>query len=178
MSDMKPRRGPRELTPIEPSPPKMAGEAVAGEPVPIVPPEATAVPEPVAAIAAAVPEPAPPAAEAPAPAPGDKLGAADSWVAIAEAQAALARGFEQFAVEITGMTRTGMVAGNSAALALLAARTVAEAVEINAGLARRGVDAMIEGSARLSEIGAKTMTDASRPLLSRLGTAWPGGFAA
>jgi len=34
-------------------------------------------------------------------------------------------------------------------------------------LTRRGVDAMLEGSAKLSEIGAKAVSNASRPILSR-----------
>jgi hypothetical protein len=49
-----------------------------------------------------------------------------------------------------------------------------QAVEINAALARRGVDAMIEGSAKLSEIGVKAVEDASRPILSQLGGSWYG----
>jgi hypothetical protein len=74
------------------------------------------------------------------------------------------------------MGRNGMVAGTDAALALLAARTLAEAVEINAGLARRGVDTIMAGSARLSEIGLKTMADASQLLLAQFGAAWEGVF--
>jgi hypothetical protein len=131
------------------------------------------VPEPPAAIVAAMTEPVPPPAIAAATEALD-----DSWTAVAATQTALARGFEQFAVELTGLARTGMVAGADAALALLAARTVAEAVEINAGLARRGVDTMIVGSARLSEIGVNTMADASKALLARFGVAREGVFAA
>ena len=72
------------------------------------------------------------------------------------------------------MTRSGIAAAADAAVALLGVRTFSEAVEINATLARRGVDAMIEGSAKLSEIGVKAMSDASRPVLSRLGESWSG----
>jgi hypothetical protein len=173
MSDVKPKRVPRETAAIEPSPVEMAGEAVTGEPVPTVVPEAASIPEPPAAIAAAMTEPVPPPAIAAAAAATD-----DSWMAVADAQSALARGFEEFAVEMTGLARTGMVAGTDAALALLGARTLAEAVEINAGLARRGVDAMIAGSVRLSDIGLKTMTEASKPLLTRIGAAQDGVFPA
>jgi len=93
----------------------------------------------------------------------------DPWTAFAEAQAVLARSFEEIAVEVAGMTRTGIAAAADAGLALLGVRTFSEAVEINASLARRGVDAMIDGSAKLSEIGVKAVSDASRPILSRLG---------
>jgi len=172
MSDVKPRRVARDMAPVEPSPAATTGEAIVGEPAPMVTPEAASIPEPPPAIAAAMTEPMPPPAIAAA-----AEAAADSWSTVADAQSALTRGFEQFAVELAGMTRTGMVAGTDAALAMLAARTVAEAVEINAGLARRGVDAMIAGSARLSEIGLKTMAEASTPLLAQFGAAWEGVIA-
>jgi len=169
MSDMKPRRASREMTLVEPAPADTGNAAMVGEPVSMATPAAAAIPEPPSEIAAAMTEPMPPPAIAAASAATD-----DSWMAVADAQAALARGFEAFAVEAAGLTRNGMVAGADAALALLGARTVAELVEINAGLARRGVDAALTGSARLSEIGLKTMTEASKPLLTRLGAAWEG----
>ena len=172
MSDMKPRRVARDIAAVEPSPVETAGEAVAGEPAAMVSPDAAWVPEPPPTITAAMTEPVPPPAIAAA-----AEAAADSWITVADAQAALARGFEEFAVELTGMTSTGMVAGTDAALAMLGARTLAEAVEINAGLACRGVDAMMAGSARLSEIGLNTMADASKPLLAQFGAAWEGAFA-
>ena len=172
MSDVKPRRVAREMAPVEPSSAATTGEAVVREPAPMVTPEAASIPEPPPAIAAAMTEPMPPPAIAAA-----AEAAADSWSTVADAQSALTRGFEQFAVELAGMTRTGMVAGTDAALALLGARTLAEAVEINAGLARRGIDAMIAGSARLSEIGLKTMADASKPLLAHFRAPWGGGLA-
>ena len=98
----------------------------------------------------------------------------DAWTAFAEAQAVLARGFEEIAVEVTGMTRSGLTAAADATLALFGVRTFSEAVEINAALGRRGVNAMIEGSARLSEIGGNAVSDAARPILSRLGRTWSG----
>src|SRR5689334_11012255 len=169
MSDVKPRRPTRDTTPVESLPDDTAGAAIAAETMRSVAPEAAAIPEPPPEIAAAMTEPVPPPAIAAALAAAD-----DSWIAMADAQAALARGFEEFAVEVSGWARTSLVAGTDAALALLGARTLAEVVEINAGLARRGVDAAINGSARLSEIGMKTMTDASKPLLSRFGAASEG----
>jgi len=172
MSDMKPRRAPREMTLVEPAATDTADAAMAAEPVATVAPATVAIPEPPPEIAAAMTEPMPPPTIAAVSAADD-----DSWMAIADVQAAWVRGFEAFAVEAAGLTRNGMVAGANAALALLGARTVAELVEINAGLARRGVDAALTGSARLSEIGLRTMTDASKPLLTRLGAAWEGVIA-
>lgn len=98
----------------------------------------------------------------------------DAWTALAEVQAAFARGCEEIVVEMTGIAGSGIAAAADAAMAMLGARTFAEAVEINAGLARRGAGAMIEGSAKLSDIGAKAASAASRPILSRLGATWSG----
>ena len=109
------------------------------------------------------------AGKLPGPTKPPEAAAETAWTAFAEAQCALARGFEKAAVEVTGISRSGMAATADAAVALLGARTFAEAIEINAGLARRRVDAMLEGSARLSEIGATAITDAYRPFLSRFG---------
>jgi hypothetical protein len=93
---------------------------------------------------------------------------------LVEAQTALARGFESAAVEMTGLTRSGFAAAADAAIALLGARTFAETLEINAGLAQRSVDTLIEGSAKLSEISVKAVAEAARPILSRAGGAWSG----
>ena len=132
----------------------------------------TPEPEPVSAIALAQAAPVGPACPVPSapessarrrPKSRPEAAAAETaWTAFAEAQSALARGFERAAVEVTGISRSGMAATADAAVALLGARTFAEAIEINAGLARRRVDAMLEGSARLSEIGATAITDASQ----------------
>jgi hypothetical protein len=166
MSDGKLRRVRPEITPVETHAAEPAVDAPAAEPIRTIAPEAAAIPEPPPEIAAAMTEPMPPPAIAAASAAAD-----DSWIAVADAQAAMARGFAEFAAEVTGLTRTGAVAGADAALALLGARTFAEIVEINAGLACRGMDAAIAGSARLSEIGLKTMADSSKPLLARFGAA-------
>jgi hypothetical protein len=190
MSDVKPRRPVRASARSEISP----GEAVPPEAAPAIVPEAPSVAEAVAAPAAEIAEPAPeilsaaaepqtdsvdkPALETVPPIAEPQADAVDDpWTAFAEAQAALARGFEEIAVEVTGITRSGALAAADAAVALLGARTFSEAVEINAALARRGVDAMIEGSAKLSEIGVKVVSEASRPILSRLDGPW-GGLAA
>src|SRR4051794_26792325 len=116
-------------------------------------------------------------AAAPPQAPGDTKPAsedlwADPWSALTEAQSALARGFEAVATEVGGLTRSGIAATTEAATAMLGAKTLAEAIEINTGYARRGFDAMLGGAAKLSEIGVKAATDASRPILNRLGESW------
>ena len=176
MSDTKPKRtardaGRREIDPDEAVP-------AAGAPLitPAQPDRAQAVALPKAAPEAIAPPPAPIPTAPPPALPAFEAGVAsvdDAWTALSEVQTAFVRGFEQIASEMSGLTRSGIAAASEAALALLAAKTVTEAVEINAGFARRRVDAMIDGSARLSEIGVAALTEASRPMLSQF-----GGFAA
>jgi len=89
------------------------------------------------------------------------------WAMLAEAHSALTRGIGELAAEMSGLTQSSVAAGADAAIALLGSRTFAEAVEINAGLARRGFDTLVEGSAKLSEICVKAVTAASRPMLVR-----------
>ena len=184
MSDVKPKRTAREpgrsgISPGEPAP----GRTAPVVPAAMVPgatvPEASSVPAVVSATPeAAAPLPAmmvsataDPLADSPG-SPADSWSADHPWTAFAEAQAALARGFEAIAVEIAGMTRSGIAAASDAAIALLGARNFSAAVDIKAGLARRGVDAVIEDSARLSDIGVKAAGEASRPMLARLGGTW------
>jgi hypothetical protein len=92
-----------------------------------------------------------------------------SWAALAEAQAAAARGFEALVGEMTNFTRSEMAAAANTATAMLGVKTFAEAIEVNLGFARRSFDALIGSAAKLSEIGAKAAAETSRPILSRLG---------
>jgi hypothetical protein len=167
MSDVTPKRAARAAGQSKTSPddaPAAAATPIVAEPRPALPVVAVQ-PDRIA-------EPAPEIPSVPADPPADSP--EDPWAAFTEAQAALARGFEQIAAEAAGTTRSVLATAAEAAIALLGARTFSEAVEINAALARRGLDAMIAGSARLSEIGAKTAGDASQPVLSRLGASWSG----
>jgi len=183
MSDVKPKRPGRpsrqsEISPREPVRIETAATIIPEDmPAPEVvsaPPiaAAEAMPEVVSAQPIRVAQPALETVSEAAESPADSV--EDPWIAFGEAQAVLARGFEEIAVEVGGMTRSGMAAAADAGIALLGVRTFSEAVEINASLARRGVDAMIEGSAKLSEIGVKAVSEASRPILSRLGQSWSG----
>jgi hypothetical protein len=178
MSDLKPRRTARESGHSDVSPGEAAPSVNTSATPPVVP---EAIVQQAATVAQAISAPAEalakltPAAVAPEV---EKLAdsavdsAKDSWSAVAAAQAAFARGFEEIAAEMTGMTQAGIRAATDAAIALVGARTFSEAVEINARLARRGVDAMIEGSAKLSEIGVKAVEEASRPMVSQIGGTW------
>jgi hypothetical protein len=166
MSDARPRRAARDSGRSEPvaAEEPAASDAAADAP-PLVAANLTAETVTAAAVAVSPPEPAAPVIRGPE-------AAGDAWTALTEAQAAVARACEEIAVELGGITRSGIAAGSDAALALLGARTLAEAVEINAVLVRRGFDAIVEGSARLSEIGVKAVAEASQPLLTRLSATW------
>ena len=187
MSEAKPKRAPRESWRGKAA----ASEAGLAEPVEIATGSApdtatapialaTAAAQPIAeAVIEAAAEPAAEAAAASTHAAADTSSAteglwAEPWSVVTEAQSALARGFEAAATEVGGLTRAGMATTTEAATAMLGAKTLAEAIEINAGYARRGFDAMLGGAAKLSEIGVKAATDASRPILDRIGESWKG----
>lgn len=195
IGDTKPKRAAREPTQSQATlghaAPSQTGtgetavaEAVAAATAAVIERNIGPEPEPVSTIALAQAVPAGPACPVPAvperfpsekPPTSDKspeAAAETAWTAFAEAQSALARGFEKAAVEMAGVSRSGLAATADAAVALIGARSFAEALEINAALARRGIDTAFEASARLSEIGAKTVADASRPMLSRYGRGW------
>jgi hypothetical protein len=168
MNDVTPKRTARQSERGKISP----DEALPTAAAPTIVPQAPTVAEVVVPRPVAVAEPAPQVVSAPAKPPADSVD--QSWTRFVEAQAVLARGFEEIAVELTGMTRSSIASVMDAAVALVGARTFSEAVDIHAGLARRGVDAMIEGSARLSEIGVKAISESGRPVLSRLSLTWSG----
>ena len=132
-------------------------------------PEAAPTPPPFEA-AAAVPVPAsmkPAAINRPAPSSDMFAYGQQSWAALAEAQAAAVRGFEALLGEMTSFTRSEMAAAANSATAMLGAKNLTEAVEVNIGYARRSFDALIGSAAKLSEIGAKAAAEASKPMLSR-----------
>ena len=159
MSDIKAKRGPRESVQNdgpEPSP---------VEPVTSTSAENSPKPMPAAAPVTAAPRPA---------AAADDVFAygQQAWAALAEAQAAAARGFEALVGEINTFTRSEIAAATDGATAMLGVKTLAEAVEVNLGYARRSFDALIGSTAKLSEIGVKTAADASRPIVTRFGSGW------
>ena len=159
MSDIKAKRAPRESIQNE------SPEASAAEPIASAPTEAPAKPAPA---------PMPVAAAPPNAAAADDVCAygQQAWAALAEAQAAAARGFEALVGEINTFTRSEIAAATDGATAMLGVKTLAEAVEVNLGYARRSFDALIGSTAKLSEIGVKTAADASRPIVTRFGSGW------
>lgn len=174
MSDARAKRTPRESVQRETAPPLAPETAPA--------PQIKA--EPVAAVAAATAEAARQTSEAvrqtsEAVRQTSSTGTDDflaysrqAWAAMTEAQTAAARGFEAMLAELSTFAKSEFAAATEGATALLGARTLSEAVEVNLGYARRSFDALVGSSAKLSEIGAKTASDASRPIVSRLSEGW------
>jgi hypothetical protein len=93
--------------------------------------------------------------------------------AIGESQRAVASGVKALALEMSGLTRANLTAAGDSAAALLGARNFADAVEIQIGFARRSLDALVAGGMRLSEIGARLASEASRPIVAPLGGRGP-----
>ena len=143
MSDIRVKRAARESAQNEAAPPP-------AETAPAAPPVA-ALPAPPAAPVLAKSTPT-----ANVAAPDDMFAyGQQSWAALAEAQAAAARGFEALVGEMTNFTRSEMAAAANTATEMLGVKTFAEAVEVNLGFARRSFDVLIGSAAKLSEIGAK-----------------------
>ncbi len=89
-----------------------------------------------------------------------------------ESQTALARGLEAMSVEVTGLAISGIDAATRTATDMLGVKTLSDAIEVNAGFTRSSFDALVGGSAKLSELGMKLATEASQPILTQLGKSW------
>jgi hypothetical protein len=149
-------------------------EAKAKRAAPAIPPAASASP-PAPALPAAIPV-VPSPAEIPVVARRRAEAASKDMLAfgratlaiVAESQAAMARGFEAVALEMTGLARSGIATAGDSATALLGAKTLADAMEAQIGFARRSIDTLIGGTARLTEIGVRLANETTRPILSRV----------
>jgi hypothetical protein len=87
---------------------------------------------------------------------------------VGESQRAVASGVSAFALEMTDLAQATLTAACDGAAALAGARNFADAIEIQFGFAQRGFASLIAGSARLSEIGARLASEASRPIAAPL----------
>ena len=92
--------------------------------------------------------------------------------AFIQSQTALARGLQALSAEMTGLTLSGIDAAARTATDMLAVKTIADAIEVNAGFTKRNFDTLIGGSAKLSELGVKVAGEASQPILTQLGKDW------
>jgi hypothetical protein len=121
--------------------------------------------------AATMPEPEMKAA-LPAPVPELQRGADQCFAAyratlasIGESQAAIASDVTAMALEMSGLTRSNLTMAGDSVTALLRASSLVDAVEAQLGFARRSLDALAGGSTRLSELGLRMASDATKPML-------------
>lgn len=104
----------------------------------------------------------------------------DPAAVLAESQAALARGLEALSAEMAGLALSGMNVLARTATKLLAVKTLADAIEVNAGFTCSSLETLVDGSAKLSELGVKLAAETSQPLFGQLARGWskaarPGG---
>jgi hypothetical protein len=76
---------------------------------------------------------------------------------------AFAHGAEAYADEMAGLMQTGFAAATDAAKAMLGAKTLTEAFEINAGFVEKSLNTMLTGSVRLTDITARLAEESLRP---------------
>lgn len=93
----------------------------------------------------------------------------DTLASVGEAQHAFAKGMTALALEMTELAQTTLTEAGDSAAALMRAGNFAAAVEIQLGYSQRSMASLLASSARLSEIGVKLMTEASRPIVAPLG---------
>ena len=127
-------------------------------------------PPPASEITISVPALPPPAPKPPAAASEELIAACRTTLAsVGDSQRAVATGIKALALEMTGMAQASLTEAGDSAAALVGARNLADAIEIQFGYARRSFAALIAGSTRLSEIGATLISEASRPIVAPLG---------
>jgi hypothetical protein len=104
----------------------------------------------------------------------------DASAALAQSQAALARGLEALSAEMAGMALSGMSVLARTATKMLAVKTLSDAIEVNAGFTCSSLETLVGGSAKLSELGVKLAAETSQPFFGQLARRWskaarPGG---
>ena len=167
---VKPVEAPAPINgPSEPEPPKAAELLVEA-------PKATETAVDlvtVAATTAATPSVGPLPA-APKTTKTDFLGSfeGDGAAALAQSQAALARGLEALSAEMAGLALSGMDVLARTATKLLTVKTFSDAIEVNAGFTCSSLETLVGGSAKLSELGVKLAAETSQPLFGQLTRGW------
>jgi len=84
--------------------------------------------------------------------------------ALLKANAALSEGFEALAKEYLGYTHLALTTAGEAAKSLLKAKTLDQVFEVNAGLAKSGIETLLDRSAKLSQWSLALAKEAAQPL--------------
>jgi hypothetical protein len=96
----------------------------------------------------------------------------EAFAALVQSQTAMARGLEALSAELAGLALSGIDAAARTATDILAVKTLSDAIELNAGFTRSSFHVLLDGSARLSELGVKFAAEAAQPILTQLGKGW------
>lgn len=96
----------------------------------------------------------------------------DAFAALAQSQAALARGLEALSAEMAGLALSGIDAASRTAAKMLEVKTLSDALEVNTGFTCKSLDTLVGGSAKLSELGVKLAAETSQPILTQFGKGW------
>lgn len=94
------------------------------------------------------------------------------FAALAQSQAALTRGLGALSAEMAGMALSGLDTAARTATQMLSVKTLADAIAVNAGFTCSSFDALVGGSAKLSQLGVKLAAEAAQPILSQFGRGW------
>ena len=166
------------LKPVEAPPPvNRAGEAEPAKPAELLAQagKSTETAVNLATAAAAAPLPTvgalPPAPKSANPEMPQRF-EGDAAAALAQSQAALARGLEALSAEMAGLALSGMNVLARTATKLLAVKTLSDAIEVNAGFTCSSLETLVGGSAKISELGVKLAAETSQPLLGQLARGW------
>ena len=92
----------------------------------------------------------------------------ENFDAVLKANVALADGFEAIAHEAVGYARQTLATAGTATKELLEAKTLDRVIEIQTGLAKNGLETLIERTARLSELGLALANGTWAPLSGRV----------
>jgi hypothetical protein len=84
---------------------------------------------------------------------------------IGASQSAVASEAAAIALEVDAIARTMLNTTGDGVAALLRAKSMADAVEIQLALTRRNLDAVAAGSARLGELGLRLLAGTSKPFI-------------
>jgi len=87
----------------------------------------------------------------------------ENLAAVIKANVALSEGLEAIGKELMGYARTSLETASQTASALLGAKTFEEVVQLQTDLAKSNLETLLQGSAKLSELGVSVANEALAP---------------
>jgi phasin family protein len=84
--------------------------------------------------------------------------------AVVHANAAMVKGFEEIGQEVFGYAQHSLESAVNAAQAMMGARSLVDVIALNRDFVQSALESFLTESARLSEIGIKTASEAFAPL--------------